>query len=309
MAAASLSITDWTFEPTVVTGLIVLTLAYVMAVKRGFITRNDDVSAWLPGAAWRPYLYAAGMFTGFIALCSPIDKGGDEYFFWIHMIQHVLLMMVAPPLMLLGVAGMKMPHFSWWRRFDPLWRKMVSPWPALLIFTGVLFVWHIPQLYDTTLTVEPVHVFEHLTFIASGFIFWWPVVDPMRNIRPRPLASPMQKVALLTLAGIPATILGLIFSLTPSIWYSFYAAAPRLWGISALTDQQWAGAVMFGGGNVIYFIAVTAIFLRMFPDPAADEMEAVELGGEQSTTKLAYDIEPGLDIRTGSAILEGIKGE
>ena len=268
-----LTLTDWTWEPTVLAGLAVLIAAYWALWRRGHLTRADDTTPWAVGPRGRAVLFGLGVLTGFLALCSPIDTGGDEYFFWIHMVQHLLLMMVAPPLVLLGIAGMQPPAETRARRWRALWMRLTRPWTALLVFNATLLVWHIPQLYDTTLRVEPVHVFEHLTFIAAGVVFWWPVVDPIR-VHAGTIVPSLKKVAMLTISGVPATCLGLVFSLGPRPFYDFYAAAPRLWGVSALTDQQWAGAVMFGAGNIIFFVPITIIFLRMFGDPAADEREA-----------------------------------
>jgi cytochrome c oxidase assembly factor CtaG len=133
-----------------------------------------------------------------------------------------------------------------------------------------MLLWHVPALYDATLRVEPLHIVEHVTFIAAGALFWWPIIDPLRPA-PRRTAAPLEKIAMLVVAGLPPTILGLLFAVARHPLYSFYLAGPRLWRISPLTDQQLAGTIMFGAGNLIYFVAISAIFLRMFRDPAADE--------------------------------------
>jgi cytochrome c oxidase assembly factor CtaG len=87
----------------------------------------------------------------------------------------------------------------------------VHPWVATVVFSTVLLVWHVPALYDATLTTEPIHVVEHLSFIAVGVIFWWPIVDPQRGARERPVSA-FTKIAMLVASGIPPTILGLIFT-------------------------------------------------------------------------------------------------
>jgi cytochrome c oxidase assembly factor CtaG len=268
-----LTLADWTWEPTVLAGLAVLIAAYWVLWRRGRLTAHDDTTPWAISPRARTVMCALGILTGFVALCSPIDTGGDEYFFWIHMVQHLLLMMVAPPLVLLGITGIAPPPPGRARTARRLWTAITRPWTALIVFNATLLVWHVPQLYDTTLRVEPLHIVEHLTFIAAGVVFWWPIVDPIRAHAGTTITS-LKKVAMLTISGVPATCLGLVFSLGPRPFYDFYAAAPRLWGVSALTDQQWAGAVMFGAGNIIFFIPITIIFLRMFGDPAADERAA-----------------------------------
>lgn len=279
MEVAHLGVGDWSWEPTVLLGLAALVAVYVLAERQGMLNETDDVSPWFGSARYRRWFFAAGVLTGFVALVSPIDTGGDEYLFSLHMVQHLLLMMVAPPLCLLGIAGICVPLTGPpgpWRR---AWRVLVHPWPATLIFSAVLLVWHIPALYDATLTTEPIHVVEHLSFIAVGVIFWWPIVDPMRGHNQQRWVTPFTKITMLVASGIPPTVLGLIFTVAPRAFYDFYARAPRLWGLSPVADQQIAGVVMFGAGNLIYFIAVVAVFWRVFGDPAGDEEEAQRASG------------------------------
>lgn len=279
MEVAHLGLGDWSWEPTVLLGIAALVAVYTLAWRRGLLSDGDDVSPWFASPRLRRGFFASGVLLGFIALVSPVDTGGDQYLFSLHMVQHLLLMMVAPPLCLLGIAGMRAPRSGppgSWRR---VWAVLVHPWSATLIFSAVLLVWHIPALYDATLTTEPIHVIEHLSFIAVGVIFWWPIVDPMRGRDTTRWVSPFAKIAMLVASGIPPTVLGLIFTIAPHAFYDFYVRAPRLWGLSAVVDQQLAGVLMFGAGNLIYFAAVVAVFWRVFGDPARDEEEAQRASG------------------------------
>src|SRR5258708_24966180 len=160
MSTASLSLLDWSFDPTVLAGLVLLWLLYVSAGRRGLRSGADDVSPWFGSARLRPWLFAAGLLTALIALQSPIDTGGDRYLLSIHMVQHLLLMMVAPPLVLLGIVGMRSPWAASGSRLRAAWTWVTRPWPATLLFNAVLLVWHIPQLYNTTLTNDALHVLE-----------------------------------------------------------------------------------------------------------------------------------------------------
>lgn len=223
-------------------------------------------------------LFALGLLVGLIALASPLDTGGDLYLLSLHMVQHLLLMMAAPPLLLLGLVGMRPPADGVAPRLRATWTALTRPWPATILFNAVLGVWHLPALYNTTLTNQPLHVVEHLTFIAVGLAFWWPIVDPIRGPATVPVA-PFTKIAALVVAGVPATALGFVFAMAHDAFYDFYARAPRLWGVSAVTDQQWAGVIMLGLGNLIYFAAVSVIFLRLFVNPEQDEAEAERAAG------------------------------
>jgi putative membrane protein len=280
MEPGHLSLTDWSWDPTVLLGLCGLVAAYAMAVRRGLIRGDDDTTPWFKRAALRPWFFAAGVAAGFLALQSPIDTGGDDYLLSLHMVQHLLLMMVAPPLVLLGIAGMRPLPDTVAPRWRAIWTLLTRPWPATIIFNVVLLMWHIPSWYDATLTTQSIHIVEHLTFIAVGVVFWWPIVDPLRGVRTKPV-SPFTKMGMLGLAGVPPTVLGFLFVLISAPAYEFYARAPRLWGLSAVQDQQIAGVIMFGLGNIIYFVAISIIFLRLLGNPADDEAEMERTAAEQ----------------------------
>jgi len=270
---AHLGLGDWNWEPTVLLGLAAAVITYVVAVRRGVIRHSDGVSPWFRDPRMRAVCFASGVLVGFLALQSPIDYGGDEYLFSLHMLQHLLLMMVTPPLVLLGIVGTRPRHPSRHRLVRRAWWAITRPWPALVLFNAVMLVWHVPTLYNTTLTTQPVHILEHLSFIAAGLVFWWPIVDPIRSATST-LVSPLSKIAMLGVSGIPPTVLGLIFALSPTAFYDFYVHAPRLWGLSPIADQQIGGVVMLGLGNVIYFLAISVIFFKLLSDPARDEEEA-----------------------------------
>ncbi|HEX6538609.1 MAG TPA: cytochrome c oxidase assembly protein [Candidatus Dormibacteraeota bacterium] len=271
-----LGLGDWTFEPTIVVGLVTSCLLYVLAWRRGLISSDDDVSPWFKSGRARPVYFALGIAVTFIALQSPIDRGGDEFLFSLHMLQHLLLMMVAPPLVLLGIVGVRAASPRRFVRLRRVWWAITRPWPAVVLFNVVMLVWHIPALYNTTLTTEPIHILEHVSFIGVGLVFWWAIVDPVRDPATKPV-SPLEKIAAMVVSGIPPTVLGLIFALSPAAFYDFYVSAPRLWGINAVSDQQYGGVLMLGLGNIIYFIAITIVFVRLLGDSAHDEDEAARL--------------------------------
>ena len=254
---ASLSLWTWSWDPTVMLGTLALAAGY------GWLLRGGDRSLeWSPLA--RIY-FAAALLTLFLALESPIDVGGDHYLFSLHMLQHLLLAMVVPPLVLLGLP----------ERWLSLSRFRVSPLLASAIFNIVLGVWHLPFLYEATLRNEPIHVLEHLSFLAVGLLFWWPVLLPSTV---RGGMTALGKIAYLGVAGVPPTILGLVFILSPAVIYPFYAVAPRVTPMSPLVDQLVAGLVMFGLGNLIYFLAIWIVFFKLDDKAAtAGELSAAEI--------------------------------
>lgn len=239
---ASLSLWTWSWDPTVLAGTVALGAGYLWLIRG-----RPQPTTWSPMAR---VCFAGGLLALFLALESPIDVGGDHYLFSLHMLQHLLLAMIVPPLLLLGLPDA-------WRAFD---RIRVSPLAANIIFNLVLAVWHLPVLYQATLRDEPIHVLEHLSFLAAGVLFWWPIMQPATIARAMTVVG---KMAYLGFAGVPPTILGLAFILSPTVIYPFYAAAPRVTPLSALDDQLIAGLVMFGLGNLIYFVAIWIIFFSL----------------------------------------------
>ena len=244
----------WNFNLILLVGLATAAAAILVLGRR----RED------PGDARLLWL---GLVCFVVALVSPVDAASDRYLLSAHMIQHILITMVGPPLVLAGLP-------SGFTRFLP--RFLGNPWLAVTLFNAILLVWHVPALYQATLLDENVHILEHLLFMASAFVFWMPIVGPLARSRGM---SPLVKIGYLAYAGIPPTVIGMTLGLAPFVMYPFYANQPRLFAdVSALGDQQTAGMLMFGLGNLIYFVPISIIFLRLF-DEAEGDSEAATQGG------------------------------
>lgn len=239
----------WPLDPTVYLGLVLLYLGHAWLAR--------DV----PDFERRHALYfGLGLFTIWVALESPIDTIADHYLDSIHMLQHVLLGFVAPPLMLLGLSrGMVARVVR-----VPGVRVLTEPIPAQVIAGAVMIGWHIPALYDATLYSEPLHVAEHITFIVSGLLLYWPILEATSAFS-RWRMSPVAKLIYMLAATLPqdGVALALIFSRVP--FYEYYAHAPRL--VASLTpvvDQTVAGAVLMVFGKVTITVAALAVFFRWF---------------------------------------------
>jgi putative membrane protein len=207
----------------------------------------------------------------FVALVSPLDSLADGYLFSAHMAQHLLLMMVAVPLMMLGIPRWM---YAWaisrgWPRCALGW--VTRPVPAFLIFNATLALWHLPRLYGLALENEGVHILQHMMLLVGAGIGWWPVVGHFPSAAPRP--SPGVRVLYLFLQGLPATALAALITFAPNPLYAFYVEAPRVWGISPEADQMWSGLLMWMPGAMVYLAAATVIFLRWFADDGAPERD------------------------------------
>jgi putative membrane protein len=224
---------------------------------------------------WRTASFVAGLATIVIALDSPIDDLAEQLL-WVHMVQHILLLMVAPPLLALGRPWNRMWHglpLDLRRRIartvtqSPRWgpvrraaQVLGDPVPSWLLFSGTLIAWHLPAAYDTTLHSQATHALEHAMFFGTGLLFWTRVIDspPWRS----PLAETARAVYV-GLAMIVSWVLAIVLALATTPLYAAYAAeASRPGGISALGDQQLAAGVMWVPGSIPFTIAIMFVVYR-----------------------------------------------
>jgi putative membrane protein len=247
---------SWPFDPTVYAGLLLLWLGYA-ALARG----RSDIGRR------RSLYFGAGLLTIWVALESPIDTVSDHYLQSVHMLQHVLIGMVAPPLLLLALSPSMVATLL---RLPGL-RAISEPIPAQVAFAVVMGAWHLPYLYDLAVRSEAVHVLEHLTFIAAGVLFWWPVVGATSAAAGWRLGE-VGRVLYLLFGTVPADTVSVILLFGRAPFYPFYEQAPRLVpGIDPLTDQVLAGVVLMAVGKLSYLVAILEIFFSWLARARAAE--------------------------------------
>lgn len=256
---------DWTLEPTVIVGLALAALLYgrgaLYSRRHGQATRLH----W-----WHTLAFYSGLLVIFIALESALDDYAEQIL-WAHMIQHELLMLAAPILLLLG-----MPTLPLWRAVPLRARRGSLQWlmrrggtrrivhavggffgaPAVCwgIFIGAIYVWHLPALYDAALRNTGIHAVQHLCFIWGGLFFWSQAL-PWRPGRPR--LGYARRAAYLVLGGLASNILDTVFMFSTGVIYPYYAAIPRAPGsATVLEDQHIAGAIMSVSGTVVITVMV-----------------------------------------------------
>jgi cytochrome c oxidase assembly factor CtaG len=250
---------NWSLDP----GLVYVVLAAVLYLLGA---RGRSRPSRLQMAS-----FFAGLLTIVIALDSPIDDYADQLF-WVHMLQHVLLLTVAPPLFLLG-----RPWPTMWRalplrprtalgralagaRWTAPIRALAKPVPAWILFNATVVGWHIPAAYDATLTSGVAHACEHAMFFFTGLLFWARVIDP-GPLRPR-LIWPL-RVAYAAGAMVVGWVLAITLVVVPHVLYHSYAALQsRPGGITAMEDQQIAAGIMWVPGSIAYTITFLIGFYR-----------------------------------------------
>jgi cytochrome c oxidase assembly factor CtaG len=206
----------------------------------------------------------------FLALVSPLDELGDDYLFSAHMIQHLCLTTFGPPLLLVGLPAWMIDGFLNKRViFRTL--KILTYVPLIFfLYNGDFLIWHAPALYDATLENETIHIFEHLTFIVFGLLSWWPLLSPSEKLPRLPLGG---QILYIFFNGMPAVLLGAGLTFTSPL-YAPYLAAPRVWGISPILDQQLGGLIMWIPVNIFYIIIMSILFIRWMQRQEARQIEA-----------------------------------
>lgn len=257
---------DWMPQPTVVLGLLALVVGYLYATRSGRRLAPGDRAT----TGGRKAAFFGGVLTLLIALGPPLDDWSDHYLLTAHMLQHILLTMLAPPLLLAGIPVWLLRPLLRWRLVACLGYLLTRPLLAYALANVVFIVWHLPALYESALRTESVHVLEHGLFIGTALLAWWPIVGPLPEW-PR-LSLPLQCVYLAA-QTIPGQIVGAFITMAAPGLYAPYDTAPRLFGLDLVTDQQVAGLLMWVVTGTVYLLLITVIFFRW-----AGQQEAAEPG-------------------------------
>ncbi len=235
--------------------------------------------AWLARSAEdaaprHTFYFGLGLLAMWVALETPIDTVSDHYLDSVHMLQHVLLGFIAPPLMLLGLSQ----HMAARLASVPVIRLVIEPVPAQVIAGSIMVIWHVPAFYDAALHSEELHIVEHLTFIGAGVVLFWPVIAAT-SLRARWQLSPIGKLIYLLGATIPqdGVALALLFSRQP--FYEFYATVPRLVpSLTPIIDQTVAGAVLMVLGKAAMTVCALAVFFRWFGAEQREDRHRIRVG-------------------------------
>src|SRR5215470_347514 len=258
---------SWTFEPWIIISLSLGAIIYL----RGWRQLHRRLPRRF--ALWRLIAFQSGVLTLFLALASPLHELAERLLQF-HMVQHLLLMMVVPPLLLLGapilplLRGLPRPVLQHALRYvfasaslQRLSRFLTHPVVCVLAFTVSNVAWHLPALYELALRSEFWHDVQHICFLGTGLLFWWPVVQPW----PSRLRWPRWTIIpYLLFADIQNTALSAFLIFSERVLYPSYAVLPRLWGISVLDDQAAAGAIMWVPGSVIFLVPVVVLVIGLF---------------------------------------------
>lgn len=247
---ARLNLTSFSVHPSTVIGITALAILYEWAARR-----------YPPSTGHRPRraLFHGALVLMFFSLNGWLHDLSDSYLFSAHMVQHLMLALVVAPLMLMGVTGEMLRPALGVRGVTPVARWLTKPTHAFAIFNIVVAGWHLPPFYNYALSHHPVHIGQHLMFLAASVIMWWPILSPLPEL-PR-LSYPGQMLYLF-LMSIPMAIVSVYISYADSVLYPLYASAPRVWGITPMNDQMMGGLIMWIPGGLFFYGIISVVFFR-----------------------------------------------
>ena len=252
----------WDLHPSVVIGLALLGGLYVF--WGGLEAPRRRVAA-----------FAVALAVLGLALNGPLHNLSDGYLFSAHMVQHLALTLVFPPLLLYGTPASVVRPLLGPHGVASFARWATRPLAAGLVFSVPITLWHFPQFYEAALEHHALHIVQHLVFIATAVIMWWPILSPVPEL---PRASYPTQLLYLFVLGLPMTLAGAMITLADGVLYPFYAAAPRVWGLTPLADQQLGGLLMWVVGTIYLWVAATVVWFRWSArEEAGDAERAVPL--------------------------------
>jgi len=231
----------WDWEPSVVVGCALLAIGYLAIVRKRGLDRA-------------PY-FLVGVLLLLLDLVSPIDTLGDRYLFSAHVLQHFLLALVIPPLFLLGTPAFNLGRLS------KLELAIGQPPVSWLLGVCTMLAWHVPALFNAALANDGLHIAQHLSFLVSGTVFWWPILGPAQDRR----LEPVRAVAYLFSACVCCSLLGAFLTFAPVGLYPAYLNSPeRLWGLDPQSDQQLGGMLMWVPGCFVYLAGILSVLRRWY---------------------------------------------
>jgi putative membrane protein len=261
---------SWTLSPGVLTALVLGTVLYGRAWRRA---RRQDGPRAAPG--WRGACFAAGLACVFAAFVSPLDALGHQLFV-IHMVQHILVLDAAAILLTLGLTRVILrPITRSVQRLERAAGPLGHPVFAVVLYAGGMILWHVPAAYDAALRSPALHALEHVTFAAGGLLYWWHLLSPIRS---RHRLGGLGPLAYMATTKLAVGLLGIVLTFSPQALYAVYVDGPRLWGLSAVTDQNAGGALMALEQSLVMGSALVYLFFRQLNESEREQERAERYG-------------------------------
>ena len=281
---------QWFSDPAVLAPLLLFAAIYVWRFARARREAGGRGAGPLQAAA-----FAGGMVALLAALVSPIDGLGEHYLFSAHMVQHLLLGDVAPLLILLALSRVIMrPATRRLMRVERALGRLASPATAIFVWLFVVYLWHVPALYDAATENSLVHLVEHASFFGAGLALWWPLIQPVPMRR---RLTGLQPVGYTAAAKAGLAPLGLYLAWSSTAIYPYYDGTPRIWGLTPVEDQNIGGVLMMVEQSLTLVLVMVVLFVRAL---AQSEQEQLRRERREERTESAQVGPARVDVlRTG----------
>lgn len=242
---------EWSIHPSTVVGLVLIGALYFWRATRS--AAGGEVSGL------RKLSFLSALFVIFASLNGPVHDLSDNYLFSGHMVQHLLLTMLMPPLMIYGVPGWMLRPVLRNRVAGAVAKRVTRPAACFVIFNLVIAAWHLPFFYNAAMDNHDIHIVEHLMFMSAAVLMWWPLASQLPEL-PR-LAYPGQMLYCF-LMSVPMSVIAVYITMADSVLYPAYSAAPRIMQLSPLEDQRLGGLIMWIPGGLIFMIMMSVVFFK-----------------------------------------------
>ena len=256
---AQIGWTNWTIHWSTVIGLVALGALYKWGahhIQRQAAASGTEVPTLRAG---QQIAFFSALLVIFVSLNGPLHDLSDVFLFSAHMVQHLLLSLLMPPLMLVGTPGWLLRPLLQYSAVNRIARALTRPIRCFIIFNVVIAAWHLPPLYNTAMEYHPVHIVQHLMFMSASVIMWWPFLSPLPEL-PR-LAYPGQMLYCFLMV-IPMSIVAIYIAMADHVLYPAYSIAPRVWGLTPMMDQQIGGLIMWVPGGLLFYVVMTFVFFK-----------------------------------------------
>lgn len=265
----------WLPDPFVLAPILLLVAVYVRrfrAVRREAAESNGRArGAGSPQAA----AFAGAVLALLLALASPLDALGEDYLFSAHMLQHVLLGDIAPVLLLLSLSRVLLrPVTRRLMSLESALGPLASPVTGIALWLFMMYLWHVPALYEAAITNPFVHLLEHACFFTAGMAVWWPLIQPVPMRR---RLTGLWTVAYIGAAKFGLAALGLYLTWSGHVLYDYYEQLPRIWGLDPVADQNAGGAIMMVEQSLTFVIALVVLFAGLLRQSETDELRRERL--------------------------------
>ena len=247
--------TGWSIHWSTVIGIAALAALYLWRARHA----PTDAPAPNSPTGLEKLSFFTGLLVMFCSLNGPLHDLSDFYLFSAHMVQHLLLTLLLPPLLIAGTPGWMLRPLLRPRAVRRVAEFALKPVMCFVIFNVVFAAWHIPFFYNAAMADHNIHIVEHLMFMAAAVVMWWPFMSPLPEL-PR-LSYPGQMLYCF-LITLPMSIVAIYIVMADHVLYPAYAAAPRIWGLTPIGDQQLGGLIMWIPGGIVFYGIMTVIFFK-----------------------------------------------